>query len=88
MTKQKKIEKILLIVPPAYTFKKCRDINPLPPIGLGYIASTVESLGIEVNIFDCLVNGIDKVRELSGAAPPIIPVIWKKGVERKAQKIS
>lgn len=39
------------------------------------------------NIFDCLVDGIDKVRELNGSTlppPPIIPVIWKKGVERKS----
>ncbi|MFH1441377.1 MAG: VWA domain-containing protein, partial [Candidatus Omnitrophota bacterium] len=36
------------------------------------------------NIFDCLVDGIDKVRELSGSTlppPPIIPVIWEKGKE-------
>ncbi len=63
MIKQKKIEKILLIVPPAYSSKtiskKLRDINPLPPMGLGYIASVAESLGIGVNIFDCLIRGWD-----------------------------
>lgn len=41
-----KIKKILLIAPPAFTFKNARDINPLPPMGLGYLASTLEAIGI------------------------------------------
>ncbi len=52
-----KIKKILLIAPPAFTFKNARDINPLPPMGLGYLASTLEAIGIEVKILDCLMNG-------------------------------
>lgn len=52
-----KINKVLLIVPPAFTFKSSRDINPLPPMGLGYLASVIENMGIEVKILDCLVRG-------------------------------
>jgi anaerobic magnesium-protoporphyrin IX monomethyl ester cyclase len=54
-----KIRRILLVSPPAYTFKTYRDINPLPPMGLGYLASVAENLGIEVKILDCLVEGWD-----------------------------
>lgn len=56
---KQRIKKVLLIVPPAFTFKSSRDINPLPPMGLGYLASVVENMGIEVKILDCLVRGWD-----------------------------
>lgn len=52
-----KIKRILLIVPPAFTLKSLRDINPLPPLGLGYLASVIENMGIEVKILDCLMRG-------------------------------
>jgi anaerobic magnesium-protoporphyrin IX monomethyl ester cyclase len=52
-----KIRKLLLISPPAFTFKAPRDVNPLPPMGLGYLASVAEGLGTEVRILDCLVRG-------------------------------
>ena len=58
-----KINKILLIVPPAFTFKAYRDINPLPPMGLGYLASIGEKIGIEVKILDCLIRGWDHEEE-------------------------
>lgn len=32
------------------------------------------------NIFDTLIQGSDKVKELSGSAPPLIRVYWQKGV--------
>lgn len=51
------IKKILLIAPPAVTAKNLRDINPLPPMGLGYLAAVLEKLGIEVKILDCLIRG-------------------------------
>jgi anaerobic magnesium-protoporphyrin IX monomethyl ester cyclase len=54
-----KIDRILLIAPPAFTLKHLRDINPLPPMGLGYLASVAERLGIQVKILDCLVHGWD-----------------------------
>jgi len=53
------INKILLLVPPALTFKSPRDINPLPPMGLGYLASIIVTMGIEVDILDCLMEGWD-----------------------------
>jgi len=59
-----KINKILLIVPPAQTFKSYRDINPLPPMGLGYIASIVERMGAEAKILDCLLSGWDQIKEV------------------------
>ncbi len=60
MVQNKKIKKVLLITPPAYTFKDMPDINPLPPIGLGYLAAILEKKGIEVEIFDSLIEGIGK----------------------------
>lgn len=59
-----KIAKILLIAPPALTFKTYRDINPLPPMGLGYIASVLERMGIEVRILDCLLRGWNHEEEI------------------------
>ncbi len=59
-----RIKKILLITPPALTFKSYRDINPLPPMGLGYIASIVEKMGAEVKILDCLLRGWDQTKEV------------------------
>ncbi len=55
----KKIKKILLFIPPAITFKERIDINPLPPLGLGYLGSILEENGIEVKIVDCLIEGWD-----------------------------
>ena len=61
---KKQINKVLFIVPPVLTFKSLRDINPLPPIGLGYLASVVENMGIEVKILDCLVHGWNNEEEI------------------------
>lgn len=44
---------------PAFTLNFFRDINPLPPIGLGYLASIIEEMDIEVRILDCLLRGWD-----------------------------
>lgn len=33
------------------------------------------------NIFDCLINGAKKVKELSGSSPPPIVVNWQKGLK-------
>lgn len=60
-----KIKKVLLIAPPAYTFKSQRDVNPLPPMGLGYLASVVENMGVEVKIVDCLVRGWNHEEEIN-----------------------
>jgi magnesium-protoporphyrin IX monomethyl ester (oxidative) cyclase len=61
-----KINRILLIAPPAITFKKRRDINPVPPLGLGYLASVAEKTGAEVKILDCLMQGWFKEESLGG----------------------
>ena len=53
----RKIKKVLLITAPAFTLKSGRDINPLPPMGLGYLAAVLRGLGIEVRILDCLMRG-------------------------------
>lgn len=48
---------MLLFVPPAFTFKDNPDINPLPPLGLAYLAAVLEKENIEVKIVDCLMEG-------------------------------
>lgn len=60
------INRILLIAPPALTFKVYRDISPMPPMGLGYLASVVENMGIEVKILDCLMSGWHKEEVVNG----------------------
>lgn len=52
----------MLFIPPAFTFKDAMDVNPLPPLGLGYLGAVLENAGIEVKIVDCLLEGW-KVRE-------------------------
>ena len=46
------IRKILLLFPPAYTLKNKRDINPLPPLGIGRLPAVAEKSGYEVKILD------------------------------------
>ena len=60
----RKIKKVLLFVPPAFTFKDNLDINPALPLGLGYIAAVLEQMGIEVKVFDCLAEGRKNRQEL------------------------
>ena len=60
-----KIKKVLLIVPPAVTFIGARDINPLPPIGMGYLAAIGEKMGLEVRILDCLIRGWNREEKVS-----------------------
>jgi len=56
-----KINKILFLTPPALTFYQDRDVEPLPPLGLGYLAAvTAQKLGVETKIVDCLMNGWDR----------------------------
>jgi magnesium-protoporphyrin IX monomethyl ester (oxidative) cyclase len=54
---QTTIRRVLLFMPPAITNKALIDINPAPPLGLGYIAAVLESMGKEVKIVDCLLEG-------------------------------
>ncbi len=61
----KKVRKVLLFIPPAITFKERIDINPLPPLGLGYLGAILEENGIEAKIIDCLIAGLNKRLEIS-----------------------
>ncbi|MFQ5786620.1 MAG: B12-binding domain-containing radical SAM protein [Thermodesulfobacteriota bacterium] len=63
----RKIKKVLLFVPPAYTLKEGIDINPLPPMGLGYLGSVLENNDIEVRIVDCLLEGWYNRDEISSS---------------------
>ena len=53
----RRIKKVLLFIPPAFTFKDYLDVNPLPPLGLGYLGAVLENTGIEVKVVDCLMEG-------------------------------
>ena len=57
MFKNNKINKILLIIPPANIFDGNLDINPIPPIGLGYLAASLKDLNKEIKIIDSLAEG-------------------------------
>lgn len=59
-----KIKRVLLFLPPAFTFKDNMDINPLPPLGLAYIAAVLERRGVVVRIYDSLIEGWQKKEEV------------------------
>ncbi|MDD4910433.1 MAG: cobalamin-dependent protein [Candidatus Omnitrophica bacterium] len=61
---KRQIKKVLLFVPPAFTFKDDPDINPLPPLGLAYLAAVLENENIKVKIVDCLMEGWDNRAEI------------------------
>ena len=60
-----KVNKVLLLFPPAYTIKSSRDINPLPPIGIGLLAAVLEKNRYQVNVLDCLIRGWNQEEETS-----------------------
>lgn len=60
------IKKVLLLTPPAFTFRDMPDINPVPPLGLGYIAAVLERRGVEVRIYDSLIENTDNAEDMSG----------------------
>src|SRR4030042_6658297 len=74
----KEINKVLLIIPPAFTFKDSPDVNPLPPLGLGYLGAVLENAGIEVKIVDCLLEGwnnrVDVADNIIRAGLPFDPI--------------
>ncbi len=61
-----KIRKVLLFIPPVFTSKGNLDVNPLPPLGLGYLGAVLENSGIEVRIVDCIMEGWHKRIEVGG----------------------
>lgn len=56
------IKKVLLFRPPHLT-DFGNDINPLPPIGLGYLASVLKRASYEVVIYDSLIEYWNKPRK-------------------------
>lgn len=59
------VRKVLLFIPPAFTFEDNLDVNPLPPLGLGYLGAVLENADIEVRIIDCLMEGWNKRVEVA-----------------------
>lgn len=60
-----KINRVLLMISPSlFSTKESRAINPLPPMGLGYLASVIENMDIEVKILDCIIRGCDHEEEI------------------------
>ena len=57
---KKQINKVLLLSPPVLASKERMDINPYPPLGLGYIATVLKQMDIEVKIVDCYMEGQDQ----------------------------
>jgi magnesium-protoporphyrin IX monomethyl ester (oxidative) cyclase len=64
MKRGQKVRRCTLFIPPAITNRESIDINPLPPLGLGYIAAILERMGVKVKIVDCLVEGWEKRKDL------------------------
>src|SRR3990170_4736241 len=55
--------KVLLIYPPVTTKgKDTSQVSPIPPLGILYIASFIEKKGHNVEIMDCLAEGIDVIK--------------------------
>jgi radical SAM superfamily enzyme YgiQ (UPF0313 family) len=52
--KMHNIKRILLVSPSASTSESNIDINPLPPMGMGYLAATLRQYGFTVKIIDSL----------------------------------
>jgi len=54
---RKKLQKILLIQPPAFSNNTRGDMNPNAPLGIAYIASMLEREQFEVQILDAFIEG-------------------------------
>ena len=57
---RKKIRKILLIQPPAYSNNLRTDMNPNAPLGLAYIGAMLERERYDVSILDSFIEGWDQ----------------------------
>ncbi len=56
----RKINKVLLVQPPAFANRKRTDINPNVPLGIAYIAAVLEKEGFRVRILDAFVEGWER----------------------------
>lgn len=63
---KREINKVLLFNPPSLSSKDRIDINPYPPLGLAYIASSLRKIDIEVKIVDCYLQGINNKEYYNG----------------------
>ena len=54
---RKELRKVLLIQPPAFSNNARGDMNPNAPLGIAYIASTLEREQFEVKILDAFIEG-------------------------------
>jgi magnesium-protoporphyrin IX monomethyl ester (oxidative) cyclase len=69
----RKIKKVLLLTTPV----EGEGINPLPPLGLAYIGAVLEGIGVEVRIFDSLIEeaSFEDIEEvIKDFAPDIVGV--------------
>jgi anaerobic magnesium-protoporphyrin IX monomethyl ester cyclase len=57
IVERKNISKILLIQPPAFCNNQRDDMNPNAPLGIAYVASSLESKGYKVEILDAFIEG-------------------------------
>ena len=57
IVERKNISKILLIQPPAFCNNQRDDMNPNAPLGIAYVASSLESKGYNVEILDAFIEG-------------------------------
>jgi len=53
------IKKVLLIFPPVFNDYKKAQMNPVPPLGLAYIAAVLEREGFVAEILDCYIEGLE-----------------------------
>lgn len=51
------LKKVLLIQPPAFSNNARGDMNPNAPLGIAYIAATLEREGFDVQILDAFIEG-------------------------------
>ena len=64
MSEKSAIKKVLLINPPAVVKpSRLEDLGAFP-LGLAYIAATLEAGGLEVEILDCFIEGFDEQRAM------------------------
>lgn len=52
-----RVRKVLLVQPPAFSNNLRGDMNPNAPLGIGYIAATLERAGYDVKILDAFIEG-------------------------------
>ncbi len=58
--KNKAVNKVLLIQPPAFVLKDKSDMNPNVPLGIAYVAATLEKSGYQVKIIDAFLEGLEQ----------------------------